>query len=140
MCGTHQSTCQKESPPCDVKQSHVNSIEFNSINCIQQPLASQVHSWWPTMSELGKYICKNIGKHMIGPVCLCQTPMKATNIIIEYIASLVWTQAPPWAFPRCHSNPAAQANQGSREPSLCRMYMQMQIMAKTKKNAHGGAL
>ena len=50
VCGTHQSTRQKESPTCDVKQFDVNSIQFHALNYIQQLPASQVHSWWPTVN------------------------------------------------------------------------------------------
>ena len=81
----------------------------------------------------------NFGKQMIEPVHFRQTPMKATNITIEYIASLFGLRLHPGPLPDAHSHPAAQANQGSREPSLCRMYMQMQTMAKTKTVAHGEA-
>ena len=45
----------------------------------------------------------------------------------------------PGPLPDAHSHPAAQANQGSREPSLCGICMQMQTIAKTKITAHGKA-
>ena len=97
MCGiTPIHLPAKESPPCDVKHFDVIAIQFNKINYIHQPLASQVHPWWLTV---------NFGNHIIEPVCFYQTPMKATNITIEYIASLVWTQAPPWASPTCPFSP-----------------------------------
>ena len=41
----------------------------------------------------------------------------------------------PGPFPDAHSHPVAQANQGSRELSLCRMNMQMLTIAKTKITA-----
>ena len=43
----------------------------------------------------------------------------------------------PGPLPGAHSNPAAQANQGSKEPSCAELYMQMQTIAKIKKVAHG---
>ena len=45
----------------------------------------------------------------------------------------------PGPLPDAHSHPDAQANQGSREPSLCRMNIQMLTIARTKITAHGEA-
>ena len=45
----------------------------------------------------------------------------------------------PGPLPDAHSHPAAQANQGTSELSLCRMNMQMLPNAKTKTTAHGEA-
>ena len=40
----------KESLPCDMKYFDIIAIQFNKINYIHQPLASQVHPWWLTMN------------------------------------------------------------------------------------------
>ena len=45
----------------------------------------------------------------------------------------------PRPLPDAHSHPASQANQGSREPSLCKMNMQMLPIIKTKITAYGEA-
>ena len=108
MCNTPIHLPERE-PPCDVKQFNVNSIQFNSINCKQQPIASQVHLWWPTM---------NIGKTQYRASSFMPNPCGSKEYKQEN-TMLAWFELRllPGPLPGAYSNSAAQANRGSIEAS-----------------------
>ena len=59
----------------------------------------------------------------------------------QYNTLLAWSglRLHPGPLSGAHSNPVAQVNQGSKEPSCAELYMQMQTIANTKTIAHGEA-